>query len=162
MLLCCASCANGESDTPEGMKNATAAGSDFRFYIPSYWNVSTDYGVSGGYYGTAGQAKASLVKYTLTAEQIAARNEAVAGGKSPIAWFWESECYPALVRYAMDGQVEHVADQDADVLLGSLNGYCAYLFKTPLTPWSFPTAAMALLVAASIALLARDAAKTAE
>ncbi|MBR5226057.1 MAG: hypothetical protein IKV90_10420 [Clostridia bacterium] len=47
------------------------------------------------------------------------------------------------------------------VLLGSLNGYCAYLFKTPLTPWSFPTAAMALLVAASIALLARDAAKKA-
>ena len=48
------------------------------------------------------------------------------------------------------------------VLLGSFNGYCAYLFKTPLMSWTFPTAAMALLVAASLALLARDAAKTAE
>ena len=48
------------------------------------------------------------------------------------------------------------------VLLGSLNGYCAYLFKAPLMLWTFPTAAMALLVAASLALLARDAAKTAE
>ncbi len=132
MLLCCASCANGESDTPEGMKNATAAGSDFRFYIPSYWNVSTDYGVSGGYYGTAGQAKASLVKYTLTAEQIAARNEAVSGGKSAISWFWESECYPTLVHYAKDGQIEHLADQDADVLLGSLNAkkyYCKVTYN---------------------------------
>ncbi len=43
----------------------------------------------------------------------------------------------------------------AIVLLGSLNGYCAYLFKAPLIGWMLPTAAMALLVAASIALLAR-------
>ena len=47
----------------------------------------------------------------------------------------------------------------AIVLLGSLNGYCAYLFKARLTPWAFPTLLMALLVAATVALLCRDTIK---
>ena len=45
------------------------------------------------------------------------------------------------------------------VLLGSLNGYCAYLFKARLLPWAFPTLLMALLVVMTIALLLRDTAK---
>ena len=120
-LLSCVSCANKDSDTPDGMKNATAAGADFRFYIPAYWNVSTEYGVSGGYYTQAQQCRASVVKYTLTAEQIAAKTEATANGKSAIAWFWESECLPSLTAYAQGKQIEHLTNEDTDILLGELN-----------------------------------------
>ena len=48
------------------------------------------------------------------------------------------------------------------VLLGSLNGYCAYLFKAPLMGWMLPTAAILLLICATFALLVRDAAKAAD
>lgn len=120
-LLCCVSCAKKDGDTPDGMKNATAAGADFRFYIPAYWNVSTEYGVSGGYYTQAQQCRASVVKYTLTAEQITAKTEATANGKSAITWFWESECVPVLNSYAQGGKVEHLANEDTDILLGELN-----------------------------------------
>lgn len=44
----------------------------------------------------------------------------------------------------------------AIVVLSSLNGYCAYLFSTPLMRWTIPTLAMLLLLAATIALLVRD------
>lgn len=127
MLLCSTSCANQTDDTPNGMKNATAAGADFRFYIPAYWNVSTEYGVSGGYYTQAGQSRASVVKYLLTEEQVIKKNEAVANGSSPITWFWETECLPALQSITADGGFTHLTDSDADVLLGTMNAkryYC--------------------------------------
>ena len=132
-LLCCVSCANNGDDTPSGMKNATAAGADYRFYIPAYWNVSTEYGVSGGYYTQAGQSRASVVKYVLTDAQIAAKEAAVAEGKNAITWFWETECLPALTDYAEGGTFEHLADQNADILLGSMNAkryYCKSMHKS--------------------------------
>ena len=44
----------------------------------------------------------------------------------------------------------------AVVLLGSLNGYLAYLFSAQLIGWTVPTLAMLALCAAVLALLARD------
>lgn len=126
MLLCVVSCGNNKDDTPDGMKNATAAGADYRFYIPAYWNVSNEYGVSGGYYTQAGQSRASVVKYTLSEAQLAAKAEAIANGQNAIAWFWETECLSALTAVAKGG-LEHVKEQDADILLGSMNAkryYC--------------------------------------
>ena len=47
----------------------------------------------------------------------------------------------------------------AVVLLCSLNGYCAYLFRTPLLSWTPLTLLMLALCAAVVLLLARDAVK---
>ncbi len=50
----------------------------------------------------------------------------------------------------------------AIVLIGSLNGYCAYLFKAPLMGWAVPALLMLALCALTLALLARDARREAE
>ena len=62
MLLCAVSCAMTEEEAPQGMKIATAAGADYRFYGPALWNVNTAYGVSGAYYNYAKQSTVSMVK----------------------------------------------------------------------------------------------------
>ena len=50
-LLCggLVACSKG-SEIPKGYQNATCEGALFRLYIPTHWTVSTESGVSGGYY----------------------------------------------------------------------------------------------------------------
>ena len=38
-----------DEEIPRGYKNATCASETFRFYIPTAWNATTSYGISGGY-----------------------------------------------------------------------------------------------------------------
>ncbi len=124
MLFCGVSCAgSGEEAAPAGMKIATAVGADYRFYIPSYWNVNMAYGVSGGYYSMAAQSTASMEKYPMTADMREQMNAAITAGEASgsIAWFWNAYCIEPLRSYAQAQTVEHLTGEDADVLLGTLN-----------------------------------------
>lgn len=63
LCACLASCATSDSDTPQGMKIASADGADFKLFVPTTWNLNTAYGISGAYYNLATQSNVSAVRY---------------------------------------------------------------------------------------------------
>ena len=73
VLLCLvaamlASCSSGGDELPEGMRLATCAGADYRFYVPSTWNPNTSYGMSGAYYRFREQSIVSVQKYPFSGD----------------------------------------------------------------------------------------------
>ncbi len=134
-LLVCVACLFGFSacvtdapeDVPAGMKIATAAGADFRLYVPTSWNANTAYGVSGGYYNLNTQSSVSVVKYPITEEmEVVLSSEEVAtleGGR--LEAFWSKYCQTALDAQILSGtKGEVVASADL------LNGVNARRFAT--------------------------------
>ncbi len=108
LLISCVSCVKDRDESlPEGMKLATAAGADFRLYIPTSWNTNTAYGVSGGYYSMSTQSSVSVVKYPITEEMAAALDAADLGAyaDSRLEWFWVTECLSAIEGQALSGSV---------------------------------------------------------
>ena len=125
LLVCCVSCANtGGSDVPEGMKLASAAGADFRLYVPSVWNVNTAYGVSGAYYKLAQQSTVSMVKYAITETMETAMTEAeIANGGDRLDWFWETECKSAVEDMALGGSLNEITDGRENIVLDGVNAH---------------------------------------
>lgn len=73
LLLCLlgamlTSCASGGEELPDGMRLATCVGADYRFYVPSSWNLNTSYGISGAYYRFREQSVVSMQKYPVSGE----------------------------------------------------------------------------------------------
>ena len=123
LLFSMASCATSDEEVPAGMKIATAAGADFRFYVPAIWNVNTAYGVSGAYYNFAKQSTVSMVKYEITEQMRAQIAEAQTVGShgSAIEWFWDTQCVSSVKAYARDNVINRYSADDSATVLGGLN-----------------------------------------
>ena len=140
LLLGFTACSQVSEEIPAGMKLATAAGSDFRLYIPSSWNSNTAYGVSGGCATLSEQSNVSMTKHVISAEtealiqaDVQAQKEAEAAnpettdgtdrtGEWRIDWFWRNECLPALEGIALGGSLAE-ADAKSQDLLNKLNAW---------------------------------------
>lgn len=124
MILCCASCSLSEEDrAPDGMKLATFAGEDFRFYVPTVWNLNTAYGISGAYYKLQTQSTVSMVKYALSSEMRNEMVSAVEAGEagSSIEWYWRNQCLLPIEAYSVGGSLTEIPEDRADTVLGGLN-----------------------------------------
>ena len=66
LCLCTFAACKQDEDVPKGYKNATSVGDAFRFYIPSTWNPTVDYGVTGGYYNLSTLSVVRLKEYIRT------------------------------------------------------------------------------------------------
>ena len=154
LLFSCVACANtGESNVPVGMKNATAAGDDFRLFVPSVWNVNTAYGISGAYYTMSQQPSVSMVKYEVTAqmraelEQITepdteAQTEADTEGESTsdepelglsglrIDWFFTNRVLPTVEEMALGGSLNQIAEDTKSGVLDDANARQYHLTAT--------------------------------
>ena len=156
MLFVCASCANtGDSNVPLGMKNATAAGDDFRLFVPSVWNINTAYGISGAYYTMSKQSSVSVVKYEVTAEMRAelelitepAETEAqtqadTTEGESSteepvlglsglrIDWFFTNRVLPTVEEMALGGSLIQVTEDTRSGVLDDANARQHHLTAT--------------------------------
>lgn len=122
MLTACVSCMQEpetDSAVPEGMKVATCAGADYRLYVPTVWNLNTDYGVSGAYYNLLTQSTVSAQKYPITEEMRAAF--LAEPSRSHIEVFWETYCLEPFRAYALGGEVEQNAEETKSVTLHKLN-----------------------------------------
>lgn len=109
-----------DESIPEGMKLATAAGSDYRLYIPTAWNTNISYGVSGGYYNLDVLSSVSMAKYEITEEmenKLSTEVEGLEGGR--LEWFWQDTCLPAIEEMALSGSMGEInAESD---LINKLN-----------------------------------------
>ncbi|MBR3894304.1 MAG: hypothetical protein IKJ35_04055 [Clostridia bacterium] len=127
-LLELASCASSNGEVPEGMKNATAAGDDFRLYIPINWNANTIYGVSGGYATLSEQSTVSVTKHAITPETEAqmqaelTRDGGEVTGERRIDWFWNNRCLPSL-RELSEGSSFSEAEAKSQALLNKYNAW---------------------------------------
>lgn len=122
MLLTLVSCFKGpdtDASVPEGMQIATCAGADYRLYVPTVWNVNTDYGVSGAYYNLATQSTVSAQKYAITEEMKALF--AKEPDASHIEIYWKEYCLAPLKEYAFGGEVELFEEESKSVTLHKLN-----------------------------------------
>lgn len=135
LLLGFTSCVrDADENLPEGMKLATAAGADFRLYIPTSWNVNTAYGVSGGYATLSAQSTVSVTKHEITAEmeaqmqsdlqekaQIETQTDGTGEevdrtGELRIDWFWSNHCFPTLQELSLGGSLAEVDAKTQDLL----------------------------------------------
>jgi hypothetical protein len=107
-LASCASCAVGSDDgIPAGMQIASVAGADYYLYVPTTWNLNTQYGISGAYYSLAKLSNVSMEKYTLDDTQRAAMQEAALedSASARIKWYYNSFCRPVIDQLAVSGSV---------------------------------------------------------
>ena len=113
LLLATVSCAaSTDPNAPEGMKLATAAGDEFRLYVPSVWTENTAYGISGAYFTLSEASNVSVVKYDVAPEGD------VEGSR--LEWFWENYCLLAVEQVAI-GDVTRYEDDTESTLLGACN-----------------------------------------
>ena len=105
LCLCAFVGCKQDEDVPKGYKNATSVGDAFRFYIPSTWNPTVDYGVTGGYYNLSTTSVVRLKEY-IRADGMGTEE------------FYDVSLRPAFLALADDlTQVE----EPAAALLGSLD-----------------------------------------
>lgn len=115
LLLASVSCsAIPEEGTPEGMKSATAAGDEFRLYVPSVWTVNTAYGVSGAYFTMSEPSNVSAVKYEITQDMSAAMEAAGVADGARLDWFWENNCLPAVEQVSLGGSLQKVEQEEKE------------------------------------------------
>ena len=115
-MLLCSSCSFAKTDSaPNGMQTATAAGSDFRLYVPTSWNLNTAYGISGAYYTLNNQSSVSVVKYPITEKMAGEMKEE----ENRVEWFFRTECYSQLENCASGEIIKHEADCVSTVLGGA-------------------------------------------
>ncbi len=115
-VLLCTSCSLAKTDSaPDGMQTATAAGDDFRLYVPTSWNLNTAYGISGAYYSLNNQSSVSVVKYPVTDTM----KTAMEGETNPTDWFYQTELYTQLESSASGPIIKHEEDCISTVLGGA-------------------------------------------
>ena len=131
MLLSLAACASKPDDgVPEGMKNATAAGAEFRLYVPSVWNVNTAYGVSGAYFTMTQQSTVSAAKYVIDEDMSAAMNALGLVGGDRLDWFWANECQRSVEAVALGGSLSVIAEDSASLTLDGVNAHRHHMTAT--------------------------------
>lgn len=126
LILCAALLASltacmqpSDEEIPEGMQLATAAGDDFRLYIPTNWTPNTMYGISGGYATLSTQSTVSMVKYPISEDlQAALDAQATAenAAESRIDYFHSTQCLPDLKALCLGGSFSEVAAPTADLI----------------------------------------------
>ena len=124
LTLSFAACSKeNESDIPEGMQIASAPGADFRLYVPTVWNLNTDYGVSGAYYNLSTQSTVSMVKYPVTdALRAAMAADAVENSTTArLDWYRATQCLPVVEETALGGSLILLDEETESVLLDTLN-----------------------------------------
>ena len=125
MLLTFSSCMQDASgDVPPGMKLATAAGDDFRLFVPTAWNSNTAYGISGAYFNMEDQSTVSVVKYPITTELAAQIDAAVlpeGDGAARLDWYWENACLVAVEAVALGGSLTRLDSETQGMVLDTLN-----------------------------------------
>jgi len=124
LMLCAASCAGGQTEEiPAGTKLASAAGADFRLYVPTTWNLNTDCGISGAYYSLRVQSTVSVSDDPLTDEMKAEMNTAGVTEDSGerIEWFWNNRCYQPVVQTAVGKTAPLVGEDCKAVVLDTVN-----------------------------------------
>lgn len=124
ILLSCVACANEEGGEapPSGMQLATAAGADFRLYVPTHWSANTSYGVSGGFYHLTQQSTVSMVKYPITKEMVLpSPTEENAMQKERADWFYENQLLPQIESMNPTGDVEKADQHGVEVLMDGVN-----------------------------------------
>ncbi len=127
LLLCVAALLLGgvacrkapDEEVPQGMKYATASGSDYRLFVPSVWTSNTSYGVSGAYFTMSEPSTVSVAKYAITAEQATAMEGLE--GSARLDWYWENVCLDAVERVSLGGSLQKQGEEPESVLLGALN-----------------------------------------
>ena len=129
MLLAFSACNNNQSDdVPEGMKLASAAGADFRLYVPASWTLNTAYGISGAYYKLSPQSTVSVVKYPINEEMQTALDNLSATvssdrlGEGRIDWFFTNHCKPVMEEQSLGGSFAEV-EAKAPALLDTMNAW---------------------------------------
>ncbi len=132
MLLClgmvfslasCASCAAGQGDEiPAGMQIASVAGADYYLFVPTTWNLNTQYGISGAYYSLSRLSNVSMEKYELDDTQRTVMQTAVSedSASARIKWYYRSYCRPMLDQLAVTGSVTEI-DAGSVTTLGAAN-----------------------------------------
>ena len=126
VLLSCVACAGEEEGEtiPSGMQLATAAGADFRLYVPTHWSANTAYGVSGGYYHLVQQSTVSMMKYPVaeisdTAE-LPAPTEENAMLKERADWFYNAVLLPQI-NEMKSGEISEADQHGVEVLMDGVN-----------------------------------------
>jgi len=127
LLLCTAALLLGgvscrkvpNEEVPQGMKYATASGSDYRLFVPSVWTSNTAYGVSGAYFTMSEPSTVSVAKYSITAEQAASMQGLE--GSARLDLYWENVCLDAVERISLGGSVQKQGEEPESVLLDTLN-----------------------------------------
>ena len=128
LLAFCACNQDAPDDVPAGMMLASAAGADFRLYVPTSWNLNTAYGISGAYFNLSVQSTVSVVKYPISEAMEAelataqAAVEAEKAGEARIDWFFTTQCKPTLEEQSLGGSFETV-DEKAAALLDMSNAW---------------------------------------
>lgn len=108
LLLTAVSCGTPtDPSIPEGMKLATAAGDEFRLYVPSVWTSNTAYGVSGAYFTLSEPSNVSAVKYEITPAMNDAMTAAGVADGDRLDWFWTTYCLAAVEQAAVDTPKRH-------------------------------------------------------
>ena len=115
------SCSGGsKKDVPDGMQIASCAGADYFLFVPTTWNLNTQYGVSGAYFTLTRISNVSAAKYPMTeallAEMQAASIEDTAGAR--IEWYRNTHCKPIAESSALGGSYEEIALETTAMLLG--------------------------------------------
>lgn len=109
LMLCLCLCifvsCKQDEEVPKGFQSATSEGDAFRFYIPSTWNSTLDYGISGGYYNLSTTSVVRLKAYERT-DNLSAED------------FYESTLRPAMLAVSTDLMVK---DAPTSALLGNLD-----------------------------------------
>lgn len=129
MLFAFSACNKDQPDgVPDGMMLASAAGADFRLYVPTSWNLNTAYGVSGAYFNLSIQSTVSVVKYPITTEMRQSLDVLTANtpeeqlGEARIDWFFEHQCKPVLESQSLGGSFDAV-EAKAAALLDTANAW---------------------------------------
>ncbi|MBQ8718009.1 MAG: hypothetical protein IJY66_01940 [Clostridia bacterium] len=111
-LIGCSAPPDDDEVPPEQMRCASVAGAPYRLYLPSDWNLTTDAGVSGGYYSMNDAA-------TITAQLYDN-----AEGRTAEEFIWE-----VLVYHLTDvfgGEIDTTEDDPIDTVLGTVVGEVDY------------------------------------
>ena len=111
-LIGCSAPPDDDEVPPEQMRCASVAGAPYRLYLPSDWNLTTDAGISGGYYSMSDAA-------TITAQLYDN-----AEGRTAEEFIWD-----VLVYHLTDvfgGEIDTTEDDPIDTVLGTVVGEVDY------------------------------------
>lgn len=129
MLFAFSACNKDQPEgVPDGMILASAAGADFRLYVPTTWNLNTAYGISGAYFNLSRQSTVSVVKYPITEDMQTELDALTASvpseqlGEERIDWFFTNYCKPVMESQSLGGSFGE-EEKKAPALLDTANAW---------------------------------------
>lgn len=128
-LFSLAACSKSDEEKiPDGMQVASVAGAEYRLFVPTTWNLNTDYGVSGAYYSLIDQSNVSLIAYPKT-EELLNRIDPDGQAESLLDAFWKNQCLAVIEETGANTFRIESKDESDTLLLGDANAH-RYLTKT--------------------------------